>query len=120
MDSQLFARSDRLRSLGPAAAVEVFGPPNLEKLSPDGANGTLLHIPLGDQGYFYAIRKQRPDLFAHMPLKWEVCSPITVMTQGRIKANVEPGHTLLTCELTPCQLADFDLVRAHHCREPTA
>ena len=67
VDSQLFSSADRAKSVIPTAAFDTFGPPT----HPDGyAN----HLPLGDQGYFYAVSRYRPELVTPLPLKWEVRS----------------------------------------------
>ncbi|KAF7964716.1 hypothetical protein HWV62_3677 [Athelia sp. TMB] len=53
-------------ALSPATFVAMYGIP--------GESGHYEDVHLGDQGYFYAIVKHRPDIFAHLGFDWEVSS----------------------------------------------
>jgi hypothetical protein len=65
MDSYLYSPSERALSPAPPAILSLWGEPESE-------NGYYRHVDLGDQGYFWAIKKYAPQLFYPVPLNWEV------------------------------------------------
>jgi hypothetical protein len=58
---------DADRALSPPTFTAMFGPPSAE-------TGHYEGVKLGDQGYYWAIVHGRPDIFAHLPIEWEVSS----------------------------------------------
>jgi hypothetical protein len=65
MDSTLYPPTTRALSPAPQAIANLWGDPEDEA-------GFYRHVGLGDQGYLYALKLYRPELFAPVPLQWEV------------------------------------------------
>lgn len=66
MDSVHY-RSKGLPALAPGAFRELFG-------EPDSATGRFEDAALGDQSFWWAIIRGRPELFRHLHYDWEVSS----------------------------------------------
>lgn len=74
MDSSIYRADPTSRypsALSPPLFRSLFGPPGPE----DHYEG----VALGDQGYFWAIVSQRPDIFEHLSFDWEVSSCLVDM-----------------------------------------
>ncbi|KAI9056644.1 glycosyltransferase family 8 protein [Trametes sanguinea] len=70
----------RVPPLGPSAFEAMFGQPY------DG-------VKLGDQGYWWAIVKHRPDLFEHLSFDWEVSSCLMDMyLKGLGEDDADEAH----------------------------
>jgi len=54
------------QALSPPTFEAMFGPP--------GPDGHYRNVALGDQGYYWAIVSNRPEIFEHLPLDWEFSS----------------------------------------------
>lgn len=69
MDSSIY-RADTSGLYPPA-----LSPPTFEAMyGPPGDSGHYDAVRLGDQGYYWAIVKHRPDIFEHLSYDWEVSS----------------------------------------------
>lgn len=66
MDSSTY-RAAGLPALAPAAFRELFGEPEPE-------TGRFAGAALGDQSFWWAIIRGRPELFMHLHYNWEVSS----------------------------------------------
>jgi hypothetical protein len=69
MDSQLFPEEMRSESPAPDSIAQTWYKAEDDKSSPDG---TYKSVALGDQGYFWALMDNHPELFKPLPLHWEV------------------------------------------------
>ncbi|KAA1478774.1 hypothetical protein DENSPDRAFT_788424 [Dentipellis sp. KUC8613] len=79
MDSVIYRDDDS--GLFPPA----LSPPTFEALfGPTDSEGHFENGGLGDQEYFWAIVKGRPDIFEHLPYDWEVSSCLLDMYGTRI------------------------------------
>ncbi|OSD02741.1 glycosyltransferase family 8 protein [Trametes coccinea BRFM310] len=94
MDSSYY-RADpeaaRVPPLGPSAFEAMFGKP----IPADAEAGTVKYdgVKLGDQGYWWAIVKHRPDLFEHLSFDWEVSSCLMDMyLKGLGEDDADEAH----------------------------
>ena len=86
MDSSVY-RADQggVKALAPPAFEALFG-------KPDAETGKYRDVWLGDQSFWWAIVKARPDIYAHLPYDWEVSSCLVDMyitSLGDADATVE-------------------------------
>lgn len=104
MDSSIYRADPTSRypsALSPPLFRSLFGPPGPE----DHYEG----VALGDQGYFWAIVSQRPDIFEHLSFDWEVSSCLVDMYGTGLDRNndgatdEEEGPRMLHLFETPHQ-----------------
>ncbi|GJE97040.1 glycosyltransferase family 8 protein [Phanerochaete sordida] len=72
MDSSAYRAAGGPAALSPPAFAALFG-------APDPATGKYRDAWLGDQSYWWAVVKARPDLYAHLSYDWEVSSCLVDM-----------------------------------------
>lgn len=73
MDSSVYRTADDgLSALSPPAFEALFGPP-------DDDTGKYRDVWLGDQSFWWAIVKARPDIYEHLSYDWEVSSCLVDM-----------------------------------------
>lgn len=84
MDSSIYRAdltSHHPSALSPPLFRSLFGPPGPE----DHYEG----VALGDQGYYWAIVSQRPDIFEHLSFDWEVSSCLLDMYGTGLDRNTD-------------------------------
>lgn len=73
MDSSAYRDAhDGLSALSPPAFEALFGPP-------DPQTGKYKDVWLGDQSYWWAIIRHRPDIYQHLSYDWEISSCLVDM-----------------------------------------
>lgn len=77
MDSSLY----RSPSHGSSGGTPALSPPAFEALfgKPDDETGKYRDVWLGDQSFWWAIVRHRPDIYKHLSYDWEISSCLVDM-----------------------------------------